>query len=130
SSLPPLMELIGGVGIALALVYGSIQVSAGLMTPGPFFSFMFGLLMMYGPAKKLSRVNANLQQTIAASERIFEMLDTHTEVLERPGAKAITPFRHAIEFDDVYFGYADGHEDILRGVAFRVEAGQMIAVVG
>jgi ABC-type multidrug transport system fused ATPase/permease subunit len=42
---------------------------------------------MYGPAKKLSRVNANLQQAIAASERIFEMLDTHTEVVEQPARR-------------------------------------------
>ena len=130
STLPPLMELIGGVGMALALVYGSIQVSANQMTSGAFFSFMAALLLMYGPAKKLSRVNANLQQAIAASERIFEMLDTDTEVVERPHAEAMAPFRRAIEFADVSFGYEDGHEDILRGVSFRVEAGQMIAVVG
>jgi subfamily B ATP-binding cassette protein MsbA len=130
SSLPPLMELIGGVGIALALVYGAIQVSANQMTPGAFFSFMAGLLLMYGPAKKLSRVNANLQQTIAASERIFELLDTHTEVIEQPGAEALAPFTRAIDFDDVSFGYEDAQDNILRGVSFRVQAGQMIAVVG
>ena len=130
SSLPPLMELIGGIGMALALVYGAIQVSAKLMTPGEFFSFMAALLLMYGPAKKLSRVNANLQQTIAASERIFDMLDTHTEVTEQPGALPLEPFRRAIEFADVSFGYADGHDKILRSVSFRVDAGQMIAIVG
>jgi len=130
SSLPPLMELIGGVGMALALVYGSIQVTAKQMTPGEFFSFMGALLLMYGPAKKLSRVNANLQQTIAASERIFEMLDTHTEVIERPGAMAMLPFRRSVEFADVSFGYEDGHDEILRGVSFRVDVGQMIAIVG
>jgi len=130
SSLPPLMELIGGIGMALALVYGAIQVSANQMTPGAFFSFMAALLLMYGPAKKLSRVNANLQQTMAASERIFEMLDTHTEVKEQPRAAALQPFRRAIEFADVCFGYEDGHDNILRGVSFRVDAGQMIAIVG
>jgi subfamily B ATP-binding cassette protein MsbA len=100
------------------------------MTPGAFFSFMFGLLMMYGPAKKLSRVNANLQQTIAASERIFDMLDTHTEVVEQPHARALEPFQRSIEFADVCFGYEDAQDHILRGVSFRVDAGQMIAVVG
>ena len=87
--------------------------------------------MMYGPVKKLSRVNANLQQAIAASERIFEMLDTHTEVLERPARRPLPPFRGRIEFRDVAFAYDDGHgEPILRDVSFCVEAGQMVAIVG
>ena len=55
---------------------------------GEFASFLAALLLMYGPAKKLSRVNANLQQAVAASERIFEMLDIHTEVTEKPGCAA------------------------------------------
>lgn len=130
SSLPPLMELIGGAGMALALVYGARQVSSHQMTPGSFYSFMAALLLMYGPAKKLSRVNANLQQTMAASERIFDMLDTHTEVKEQPGAPALSPFRSTIEFRDVGFGYDDGQNTILRGVSLKVSAGQMIAIVG
>ena len=130
SSLPPLMELIGGGGMALALVYGARQVSLHQMTPGSFYSFMAALLLMYGPAKKLSRVNANLQQTMAASERIFDMLDTHTEVKELPGAPALAPFRSTIEFRDVSFGYDDGQARILRGVSLNVAAGQMIAIVG
>jgi subfamily B ATP-binding cassette protein MsbA len=76
-------------------------------------------------------VNANLQQAIAASERIFEMLDTHTEVHERPGAPPLAPFERAIEFRDVAFGYDDAPgRRILRGVSFEVAAGQMIAIVG
>ena len=59
------------------------------------------LLLMYGPVKKLSRVNANLQQATAASERIFELLDKHTEVVELPGAVALPAFRDTIEFRDV-----------------------------
>ncbi len=130
SSLPPLMELIGGAGMAMALVYGARQVSSHQMTPGSFYSFMAALLLMYGPAKKLSRVNANLQQTMAASERIFDMLDTHTEVKEQAGAPALAPFRSTIEFRDVAFGYDAGHATILRGVSLTVRAGQMIAIVG
>src|SRR5439155_2124141 len=130
SSLPPLMELIGGFGMAIALVYGARQVSSHQMTEGAFFSFMAALLLMYGPAKKLSRVNANLQQTMAASERIFEMLDTHTEVREQPGAPSLSPFRSMIEFRDVGFGYVEGQNTILRGVSLKVAAGQMIAIVG
>ena len=121
---------IGGIGMAAALMYGSEQVASRRMTEGDFFSFMAALLLMYGPAKKLSRVNANLQQTIAASERIFELLDTHTEVKEQPDAAPLPPFTYAIEFRDVAFGYEEGAVRILRGVTFTVNAGEMVAVVG
>jgi ATP-binding cassette, subfamily B, bacterial MsbA len=130
SSLPPLMELIGGFAMAGALWYGSREITAGKLSLGEFTSFIAALFLMYGPAKKLSRVNANLQQAIAASERIFEMLDTHTEVKERPGAPPLAPFRLAIEFRDVSFGYEELHGRTLRGVSFSVAAGQMIAIVG
>jgi subfamily B ATP-binding cassette protein MsbA len=130
SSLPPLMELIGGFGMAAALWYGSRQIAAGRLTPGGFGLFMGTLLLMYGPAKKLSRVNANLQQAMAASERIFELLDKHTEVNERPGAPPMAPFAGAIEFRDVTFRYEEDPGRILRGVSFTVRAGQMIAIVG
>jgi subfamily B ATP-binding cassette protein MsbA len=130
SSLPPLMELIGGVAMAGGLWYGSREIAAGELTVGEFTMFITALFLMYGPAKKLSRVNANLQQATAASERIFEMLDTHTEVPERPGAPVLEPFSRAIEFRDVAFGYEALHTRTLRGVSFSVRAGQMIAIVG
>jgi subfamily B ATP-binding cassette protein MsbA len=130
SSLPPLMELLGGVGMAIALWYGSHEIVSGRLTTGELTTFIATLLMMYGPAKKLSRVNANLQQAMAASERIFEMLDTHTEVTERPNAQALAPFAHAIEIRDVTFGYDEMQPKILRGVSFSVAAGQMVAIVG
>src|SRR6266446_5503888 len=105
STLPPLMELLGGLGMAGALVYGSTQIAQNRLTPGQFALFIGTLFLMYGPAKKLSRVNANLQQAIAASERIFEMLDTHTEVIERPGAQSLARFARAIDIQNVTFGY-------------------------
>jgi subfamily B ATP-binding cassette protein MsbA len=130
SILPPLMEFIGGVAFAVALWYGSQEISAGRLTTGEFVGFIAALFMMYGPAKKLSRVNANLQQAIAAAERIFEMLDTHSEVRERPGAIELPRFRDVIEFRDVRFAY-DGAEDAtLGGVSFSVRGGQTLAIVG
>jgi ATP-binding cassette, subfamily B, bacterial MsbA len=130
STLPPLMEILGGFAMAGAVWYGSREIAAGELTLGEFLSFIAAMFLMYGPAKKLSRVNANLQQAIAASERIFEMLDIHTEVKEKPRAKALPPFSGEIEFRDVTFGYDEGLTGILRGVSFTVHAGQMIAVVG
>ena len=129
--LPPLMEFLGGVAIAGALWYGSREIAQGRLTAGEFTSFVAALLLMYGPIKKLSRVNANLQQAMSASDRIFELHDTHTEVTERPGAVPLPPFTGAIEFSDVSFGYEDGvGRSTLRGVSFSVRAGQMVAIVG
>ena len=130
SSLPPLMELLGGFAMAGALWYGSREIAAGALTLGEFLSFIAAMFLMYGPAKKLSRVNANLQQAIAAAERIFEMLDIHTEVEERPGAPPLAPFQREVSFREVTFGYDEGMAKILRGVSFTVRAGQMIAIVG
>lgn len=130
SSLPPLMELLGAVAMAAALWYGSRQIAAASLTTGEFTSFIAALFLMYGPAKKLSRVNANIQQAVAASDRIFEMLDVHTEVREKPGAPPLAPFRSVIAFEDVSFGYDEGPGRILRGVSLRVHAGQMVAIVG
>src|SRR6267378_1399338 len=130
SSLPPLMELLGGFGMAAALWYGAQQIATGRLTTGQIASFFAAAFLMYGPVKKLSRVNANIQQAIAACERIFEMLDTHTEVHEDPLAPPLAPFRRVIEFTEVGFGYDESAPRILRGVSLTVSAGQMVAIVG
>jgi len=127
--LPPTMELIGGLAFAGALWYGSQEIAAGRLTAGEFTAFIVALFMMYGPAKKLSRVNANLQQAVAASERIFEMLDVRTEVAERPGAPPLPPFAGTIAFRDVAFSYEES-DATLRDVTFSVRAGQVLAIVG
>jgi subfamily B ATP-binding cassette protein MsbA len=130
SVLPPLMEFIGGVAFVVALWYGSQQIAAGRLTPGAFVAFITALFLMYGPLKKLSRVNANVQQSIAAGERIFEILLTHSEVEERASAAPMPPFQYAIEFRDVCFSYPGADDATLRGVTFTLPAGRMLAVVG
>jgi ATP-binding cassette, subfamily B, bacterial MsbA len=131
SVLPPMMEFVGGLAIAGALWYGSREIAEGRLTAGEFTSFVAALLLMYGPVKKLSRVNANLQQAAAAAERIFELLDKHTEVVEAPGTRPLPPFRDRIEFRGVEFRYEDSHgRSTIRDVTFSVRAGQMIAIVG
>jgi ATP-binding cassette, subfamily B, bacterial MsbA len=87
--------------------------------------------MLYTPIKRLSRVNANIQQSMAAAARIFEMLDTHSEVTERPGAQPLAPVLRGIEFKDVSFAYDDGAgKTVLKNVSFGARAGQVIALVG
>src|SRR5688572_8034826 len=131
SLMPPAMELLGGIGMAAALWYGSNEIATGRLTTGDFTTFLAALFLMYAPAKKLSRVNANLQQAIAAADRIFEMMDTDTEVTDPPTALMMPPFSSAIEFRDVSFAYEGAHpRPILHNISFKVPAGQMVAIVG
>ena len=129
--LPPLMEFLGGLAVVALIWYGSKEISAGRTTQGSFLGFIFAAFMMYTPIKKLSRVNTNLQQAMAASERIFHMLDTHTEVKERADARPLPRLERGIEYRNVAFAYDDAKSaPILRDVSFRVHAGQMVAIVG
>jgi subfamily B ATP-binding cassette protein MsbA len=131
SALPPIMEFLGGIAIAGVVWYGSRQIASGSLTTGEFTAFVAALFLCYGPAKKLSRVNANLQQAIAAAGRIFEVLDTHTEVRNRPDATPLAPLRQHVEFRDVSFNYDDrDRRHILRDVSFEVAVGRMVAIVG
>ena len=66
----PLMEVLGGIGIALVMWYGGTQVLNGVSTPGTFFSFLTALIMIYEPLKGLSKVNNTFQQGVAASVRV------------------------------------------------------------
>jgi subfamily B ATP-binding cassette protein MsbA len=131
SVLPPIMEFLGGIAIVGLLAYGRHKISAGALTSGDFLAFIFAAFMLYTPIKRLSRVNANLQQATAAAQRIFEMLDTHSEVVERPNAQPLARVARGIEFRDVSFAYDDGAgKVVLRNVSFSAAAGQVIAIVG
>jgi subfamily B ATP-binding cassette protein MsbA len=129
--LPPIMEFLGGVAIVGLLWYGQQRIASSATTTGSFIGFIFAAFMMYTPVKRLSRVNANLQQAIAAATRVFEILDTHSEVVERPNAIPLTGVRHEIEFRDVTFAYDDGAgKTVLKSVSFGAKAGQAVAIVG
>tara|TARA_B100001123_G_scaffold448592_1_gene610360 strand:- start:4774 stop:6558 length:1785 start_codon:yes stop_codon:yes gene_type:complete len=131
SVLPPLMELIGGIAFAGALWYGSQEIASGRLTTGEFTAFIAVLFLIYGPARKLSRVNANLQQAIAASERIFEIMDTHSEVVDVPNASVLEPLNEGVEFRDVAFAYRnDSNDATLQDVSFTVPVGKTLAIVG
>ena len=130
SGLPPLMEFIGGIAFATALWYGSESIASGRLSTGQFVTFVAALFTMYGPAKKLSRVNADLQQARAAGERIFEILETHSEVVEAEDAVPLAQFTRSVEFRNVCFSYDGAEEATLRGVTFTVRAGQTLAIVG
>jgi subfamily B ATP-binding cassette protein MsbA len=128
--LPPLMELLGGLAIVALIWYGSRQIADKTLTAGEFTSFLAAAFMMYAPVKKLSRVNASFQQAMGASERIFEILDTHSEVTQRAAARPLSKLQHGIEFRKVSFSYDGPGKTILRDVSFAVGVGEAVAIVG
>ncbi|HEX2280011.1 MAG TPA: lipid A export permease/ATP-binding protein MsbA [Candidatus Tectomicrobia bacterium] len=126
----PLMEFIGALGIGAALWYGGYQVIQGETTPGTFFSFLTGLLMLYGPVRKLTNVSNQIQQTIPAAERVFELLDLQQTVVDRPQARPLSALREALAFERVSFQYDDGAGPVLRDISLVVQKGEMVAFVG
>ena len=129
--LPPLMEFLGGIGIAVALWYGSREIATERLTSGEFTSFIGALILMYGPVKKLSRVNAGMQQALASAQRIFETMDVETEVKNRPNAKPLGRLHENITFQSVGFRYeTDPDKWILRNINLTVRSGEIVAIVG
>lgn len=126
----PLMELFGAVGAGVVIWYGGYQVISGATTPGTFFSFMTALIMLYEPIKKLSTMNNVVQQSMAAAERVFEMLDTKVEITNNDGAVEIKEFKDRISFNDVWFQYNSNNGMVLKGINLIVKRGEVIALVG
>ncbi len=124
----PIMEFLGGIGIAAIIWYGGYNVIKGQSTPGTFFSFLTALLMLYEPIKHLSGVNNTIQQGVAAAVRVFEILDLKEEIQDQKGAQVITGIRQGIVFKKVSFGY--GNDWVLRDISLEVKAGEIVAIVG
>jgi subfamily B ATP-binding cassette protein MsbA len=124
----PLMETLGGLGIAAIVFYGGYSVIKGTATPGTFFSFLAALLMLYEPVKRLSNVNNTIQQGLAAASRIFEVLDTQPEITDSPGAVPLKQIVRGIEYQNVSFKYED--QWVLRDINLRICVGEKVAIVG
>lgn len=124
----PLMEFLGGIGIVCIIWYGGYNVIKGTSTPGNFFSFLTAVIMLYEPVKRLTNVYNAIQQGLAAATRVYEILDTPSEIKERRGAASLSPIRKDIEFRNVGFRYGD--KMVLNGINLKVRAGEIIAIVG
>ncbi|MBW1917412.1 MAG: lipid A export permease/ATP-binding protein MsbA [Deltaproteobacteria bacterium] len=124
----PVMELLGGIGVAAIVWYGGYNVIKGYSTPGTFFSFMTALLMLYAPIKGLSNINNSIQEGLAAATRVFEILDLTPTIRNQPDAITLPPLSREIVFDKVDFAY--DHRPALRNVSLRVRRGEMVALVG
>src|SRR5437773_327221 len=125
----PIMEALGGAAIAVVILYGGHQVISGTRTPGAFFSFITALLLAYQPLKALAILNANLQEGLAAAQRVFQLLDIEPAIRDRPDARPLRVAAGEVQFEAVRFGY--GPDVVaLDGISLIVPGGSTVALVG
>ncbi|MFP6745748.1 MAG: ABC transporter ATP-binding protein, partial [Alphaproteobacteria bacterium] len=125
----PIMELLGGIAIAVAIYYGGTRVIGGDMALGAFMSFLGALLMAYEPMKRLANLNSNLQEGLAAAQRVFALLDAEPSIVDAPDARPLAVRGGEIFFDDVRFTYGP-ETAALNGISLTVPAGKTVALVG
>jgi ATP-binding cassette, subfamily B, bacterial MsbA len=124
----PIMEALGGIAVGVIVWYGGSEVISGRSTPGNFFSFTAALLMLYEPIKRLNKENHNIQQGLAAAQRVFEIVDREPEIGDRPDAVDLASVKGAIEFKDVFFKYED--KMILKNINLAINRNEILAIVG
>jgi subfamily B ATP-binding cassette protein MsbA len=125
---PAVMEVLGSLGAAGVVFFGGRQVINGNMTPGTFFSFLTAVLLLYQPIKRLATVNNRIQEALAASDRIFAILDTEPDILDCEGAADLESVTSGVTFRNVTFGY--NSDMILRDLDLEVAVGEKVAIVG
>ncbi len=124
----PIMEFLGGLGIAFVIWYGGWEVIRGNTTPGTFISFLTCVMLLYEPVKKLSNLNNSIQQGLAAVDRIYAVLETESDIEDPKEPLPIPEGIDAIRFEDVEFGYGD--KPVLREIRIDIHQGQVLALVG
>ena len=126
----PILETLGGIAIALVIFYGGSKVISGATTPGTFFSFITALLMAYQPLKRLANFNINIQDGLAAADRIFNLLDQKPEITDLPNAKEYIHKKGEIEFKKVKFSYGSKTSHALNEINLKIPGGKTVALVG
>lgn len=128
SASAPVIEILASLGIAGIFWYGLHRVISGAITQGELFAFAASVLMMYTPVKRLIKVNNQIQRSIGAAERVFEVLDEIPDIKDQPGAKALSRVRGEVAFANVSFAYDD--EPVLQDITLRADPGEVVALVG
>jgi ATP-binding cassette, subfamily B, multidrug efflux pump len=125
----PIADVIMGVGTGVVLLAGGYGVIRGGVSIGTLIAFTMYIGMLLRPIRQTGMMLSVTMQSLAAAERVFEVLDTTPEVQDRPGARKLTVNDGSIEFRDVGFSY-DGTHRAVDGVSFRIEPGELVALVG
>ncbi len=125
----PMMDILAGITVALAIIYGGYRTIDMGATPGQFFSFLAAFLLAYEPAKRLARLNIDLNNALVGVRILYEVIDSPPGEPNDDDRPALHLSAARLQFDDVRFAYrADA--PVLRGISFAAERGKLIALVG
>lgn len=125
----PMSEFLGITAVGVILVFGGALVSRGALDPGGFIAFVAIFSQITRPVRTFIDQFANINQGIAAGERIFSIIDTKPEIEDKPDARELKGLRDKIEFCHVHFSY-DGTREVIDDISFEIRRGQTVALVG
>lgn len=125
----PMSEFLGISAAGVVLVFGGMLVLRGSLDAGGFVAFLAMFSQITRPVRTFIDQFATINQGIAAGERIFAVLDAHSEVEDKPDARTFDGLKHKIEFRDVHFSY-DGTREVIDGISFEIRRGETVALVG
>ena len=127
----PINEIIGVLIGVILLWYGGMQViQTETLTSEDFLRFILVLFAMLAPIKTLGTVNITIQNSLAAAERVFKVIDSKPDINDKPDAKEIESFSEEIRFDNVSFDYGEKSVPVLKNVSFSISKGSVVALVG
>ena len=118
------------VGVVIIYYGGQLVLTEQTIKASEFLGFLFAIFQLMPPIKELGTLNNRIQESSAAGDRIFEILDTDPSITDKPDAKSISDFTDKIEFRNLKFHYSDSDEIILEDINFSASKGQIIALVG
>lgn len=127
--LTPTVEFVAAVGVTVVMWYGGRSVIDGDITAGALVAFLVYAVNIANPIKRLTKVAASIQKALAAGDRVFGILDLPEAIKEIPNAKVLPSVNGKVEFDNVKFSY-NPQEEVLDGLSFTVNPGEVIAIVG
>ena len=124
----PITDVIGGIAVAVIIWYGGNAVISGRSTPGNLFSFIAAMLLLYEPVKRLNKENHNIQQGLAAAQRVFEIIDRQPEIADKADARELAHVQGLLEFKAVSFRYEE--KMVLNNINLRIDRNETVAIVG
>ena len=129
AAIGPIIELLMVLGIVILVILANRAVESGQMAAGDLIKLFGAIALTLDPVRKLSSVNNLIQTSVASAERVFEFIDIEPDVIQAPDAVDLPPLERTIRFEDVRFSY-DGETEVLKGISFDVNKGEMVALVG